>query len=111
MQIHAKIPLCFLLCLATAIIGCRKSEPNSMKANLPDWKRDHYQHSEGRALICYMVYGEFTNDQTISRSKYRTAGLPQGFELHKLDRKQHESLPFTDAEFGKGLEDKELFEQ
>ncbi len=82
-----------------------------MNEDLPDWKRDHYQRGEGRALIYYVVYGEFTNDVTISRSKYRSAGLPTGFKLSKLDRKQQDSLPFTDGAFGKGVTDKELFER
>ena len=80
--------LFFLIAMAVCV-GCRKSEPKPMADSLPTWKRDHYQHGDGRALIYYAVYGVFTNDVTISGSKYRTAGLPNGFVLDKLDRNRH----------------------
>src|SRR6267378_332213 len=69
-----------------ADVGCKRSNSKSMTGNLPKWERTHYQAGDGRALIYYVVYGEFTNDVAISRSKYRSAGLPEGFTLRKHSR-------------------------
>ncbi len=79
-----------------------------MNTTLPNWERSHYQAGDGRALIYYAIYGEFSAKAEISRSKYRTLGLPAGFTMTRLDRKQGERLPFTDEEFGKGIADKTL---
>src|SRR5437762_901967 len=101
----------FFLLTMVVTVGCRKSERKPMTDSLPTWKRDHYQPSDGRALIVYAVYGEFTNKVTISQSEYRTAGIPQGFVLRKVDRKKSGALPFTDEEFGKGVHDKVLLDR
>lgn len=82
-----------------------------MQRKLPDWKRDHYERGEGRALIFYVIYGEFTNDVAIPGPKYRTAGLPEGFSLRKLDHKQRVPLPFTDEDFAKGLDNPALLDR
>src|SRR6266850_6790715 len=82
-----------------ASLGCKRSDSKSMTGNLPNWKRTHYQAGDGRAFVYYVVYGEFTNDFAISRAKYRSAGLPEGFTLRKLTRAEHGPLPFTDREF------------
>ena len=103
-----KRPIVFVLLAAMVIVGCRRSEPKPMTDSLADWKRDKYQRSQSHALVYYVIYGKFTNNLAISRSQYRTAGLPEGFSLHKLDRQQRHPLPFTDGEFGKGLFDQAL---
>src|SRR5438552_14749643 len=89
---QVKLSLRLALIVAAALAGCRKSDSKQMKERLPDWKREHYQRGEGRALIHFVVYGEFTNDVAISGSKYRTDGLPRGFSLHKVTRNQHEPV-------------------
>lgn len=80
-----------------------------MNNKLPDWERTHFQPDEGRAFLLFAVYGQFSEEIAISRLKYRCAGLPPGFDFRKLDRARHGPLPFTDAEYGKVIEDKELF--
>jgi hypothetical protein len=78
---------------------------------LATWERSRYQPGEGRALIFYAVYGEFTEGLAISQSKYRSAGLPEGFTIRKVTRENGKALPFADLEFAKVIKDKALFER
>jgi hypothetical protein len=80
-----------------------------MSTALPTWECSHFQPTKGRAFLFYVVYGRFPEQIAISRSKYRCAGLPPGFDLRKLERSKHGSLPFTDAEYGKVIRDAALF--
>ena len=80
-----------------------------MNDDLPIWERSHFQPAEGRAFLLYVVYGRFPKEITLSRSKYRSAGLPPGFELRRLERAKHGPLPFTDAKYGKVVPDAALF--
>lgn len=54
-------------------------------------------------MVCYAIYGIFTNDTAISGATYRTAGIPQGVELRRFSRTKHQSLPFADGEFATQL--------
>jgi hypothetical protein len=100
-----------LLLTAVAMVSCKKSSPQPVSADLPNWERSHYQAGKATALIYFVVYGQFSNDVKISRSKYRTAGLPEDFTLTQVSRKKHGPLPFTDGEFGKSVKDAALFER
>lgn len=100
-----------LLSVLVGITSCEKSSPDSVVNALSDWKRSQFQPGNSRALVYFVVYGEFTNDVVISHSKYRTAGLPDGFQLSQLNREEHGSLPFTDGAFGKVVKDAALYER
>jgi hypothetical protein len=80
-----------------------------MTRNLPHWDRPHFQPSEGRAFVMFVVYGTFPAELAISGAKYRCAGVPAGFDLRKLERAKHGPLPFSDGEFGKVINDAALF--
>lgn len=80
-----------------------------MSNDLPVWERSHFQPAKGRAFLFFVVYGSFPETLSISGSEYRCAGVPEGFDLRKLDRAQHGPLPFTDAEYGVILRDNALF--
>lgn len=83
-----------------------------MSNELISWDRGHFQPAAGgQALLFYVVYGCFAGELAISRSKYRSAGLPPGFDLRKLERDKHGPLPFTDAEYGRAITDAGLFAQ
>jgi len=82
-----------------------------VKDNLPDWTRDHFERGDSHALLLLVVYGEFTDEPQISRSAYRTDGIPHGFDLQKITRVQSPILPFADPEFGQGVHDQKLFKQ
>jgi hypothetical protein len=68
-------------------------------AHLKTWERVHFEPGGGNAMILYVVYGAFTSEPSISGKEYRTAGVPRGIEMRKLNRKQQPVLPFTDGDF------------
>jgi hypothetical protein len=68
---------------------------------LESWPRLQFEEGEGAAFILYVVYGAFIEDLPISRSKYRTNGIPQGFDLRRITRAQLPELPFADSEFSR----------
>jgi hypothetical protein len=68
---------------------------------LESWPRPQFEQGDGVAFILYVVYGAFIEDLPISRSKYRTNGIPQGFDLRRITRAQLPELPFTDGEFSR----------
>jgi len=82
-----------------------------MSNDLPNWERPHYQPSTDHALVYWAIHGKFTNEVEISRSKYRTAGPPEGVTCRKVGRQENKPLPFTDDVFGKGITNQALFEQ
>jgi hypothetical protein len=53
---------------------------------LPPWPRPHFEAGGGDAHLFYKLHGDFSKPPTISRSKYRTAGIPEGIEALQLDR-------------------------
>lgn len=77
------------------------------------WERSQFESGGSNALVMFVIYGEFTEDLSISRKEYRTAGIPPSVTLRKLSRAQQREFPFTDAEFGKGIgaESSALFEK
>jgi hypothetical protein len=84
------------------IVGCKREFPR-MAGELKTWERPRHEPGDGNALVFYVVYGSFTNDATISRTKYRTEDLPKGITLRKVTRNDRPLLPFTEGDFGKFL--------
>jgi hypothetical protein len=76
-----------------------------MTADENPWARPHYTGG-GTAMIWYVLYGTFPVEPQISRSKYRTEGLPPGTGIRKLTREQRPVLPFSDGDFGNLLSEK-----
>jgi hypothetical protein len=60
-----------------------------MPATLPDWPRQHYSQPGAKPFLFYVVYGRFGELPALSPSTYRSAGLPDGFQLSSYDRGQH----------------------
>ena len=56
---------------------------------LPDLARDLYQPTEQKALIFYVVFGQFGLKLELSASRFRSAGIPPGCELTLLTRLKH----------------------
>ncbi len=77
-----------------------------MSSKLKSWARPQFEEGGGDAMIFYVIYGSFTDDIQISRTKYRSEGLPSGVHLHKLTRAQRPVLPFTDSFYAAILRDK-----
>lgn len=51
--------------------------------SLKNWERKYFTQPLNNPFISYVIYGNFTAEFTISSEKYRTAGLPKGFDLMK----------------------------
>ena len=84
------------------VLGC-KPPSGSLPKELKEWKRARYESGGGDALVLYVVYGYFTNDFKISRTTYRSEGVPRGVALRKLTRAEGPVLPFTVGDFGRVL--------
>jgi hypothetical protein len=57
------------------------------------WPRPHFAPGGGDALLFYAVFGNFDLKKPLSKSKYRTSGLPDWLELAQYDRaKQPEAI-------------------
>jgi hypothetical protein len=70
-----------------------------MPTKLGSWERSRFEPGGGNALVCYAIYGTFTNDSPISGTTYRTAGIPRGVALRRLTRANAQPLPFAEGEF------------
>jgi hypothetical protein len=99
----------FQLCLAVIALsilpGCKQESapPPPVAVNLKTWERPLFVPGGGNAMILYVVYGKFPEEAEISRSKYRTAGVPPGVTLQKVGRAEKRVLPFTEGDFAKIL--------
>lgn len=49
-------------------------------------------------MVCFAIYGSFTNEAAISGTTYRTAGLPPGVKLYRHTRTKDGQLPFASLE-------------
>lgn len=70
-----------------------------MAANLKIWERSRFESGGGDAMVCFAIYGSFTNEHAISGADYRTAGLPDGVELRRFIRVELGYLPFAEHDF------------
>jgi hypothetical protein len=59
-----------------------------MAESLSDWNRPHFQQPGGKPFLFYVVFGEFGEIPILDSTKYRSAGVPAGFELSRSDRKR-----------------------
>lgn len=53
---------------------------------LPSWPRPHYQPGGGAPFLFYKLHGDFAAMPAISRSRYRTGGLPAGIDSYLITR-------------------------
>ena len=77
-----------------------------MNVDLPDWPRPHFQPGGGDAFVFFAVYGQFSANVQVSAETYRTAGVPEGFEVRKLNREQTPHFPFSASSIGELLQPK-----
>jgi len=52
-------------------------------------------------MVCFAIYGSFTNEAAISGTTYRTSGLPPGVKLYHHTRAQDGTLPFASGDIVK----------
>ena len=53
------------------------------------WEREFYAESEGEAFLFYATFGDISQDMPLKERKYRSRGVPDGFELTNYDRVRH----------------------
>jgi len=59
------------------------------------WPRPRFEAGGGDAFVFFAAYGEFSSDLQVSGESYRTAGIPAGIDVRKLNRNQSPDFPFT----------------
>jgi hypothetical protein len=74
-----------------------------MSNDLTPWQRPCFEAGGGNALLFFAVYGQFAAEIQLSAAEYRTAGVPAGLMLRKLNRTQSPEFPFTSESIGKLL--------
>jgi hypothetical protein len=88
--------------------GEGEEAPPEMADDLISWERPHFEPGGGSAMIFFALYGKFGPMQIqISREVYRTAGVPSGIVIKKLESAPDQDLPFTRGSFARLLEPEE----
>jgi len=83
--------LCASFALVTALaLACTagaQSDPKDTRMSaLKPWPRQQYQGRGNNPFVLFLVYGRFKQPLQISRSRYRSEGVPAGIELRQLAR-------------------------
>src|SRR5215831_3407430 len=82
------------------MMACRPTSP-AMALNLKTWERSRFEPGGGNAMVCFAIFGAFSEEHPISRADYRTMGLPDGVEMRRFLRDEHGYLPFAEFDFAK----------
>src|SRR5579871_5629645 len=72
-----------------------------MALELKMWERSRFEPGGDNAMVCFAIFGSFTNDHAISGVDYRTAGMPSGVEMRRFVRAELGYLPFAEHDFAK----------
>jgi len=78
-----------------------------MPPDLASWPRPHFAPGGGEAYLFFAIYGRFASDVELSGAEYRTAGVPAGISLRKLNRAQSPEFPFSSGPIGELLQPKQ----
>ena len=65
----------------------------TQKPELASWDRKHYKPGGGDALLFYVVYGRVDAAAPVSRSKYRSEGIPDGLDVMAYGPNSHPEVP------------------
>lgn len=52
-----------------------------MPTDLDSWERPHYRATGAEAFLFYVAFGDIALDNAMSRSRYRSEGVPDGIEI------------------------------
>jgi hypothetical protein len=63
-----------------------------MTTPLESWQRPRYTDGGGEPMLFYVVFGKITPATPLSRSKYRSAGVPAGIELLSYGPEKHSDV-------------------
>src|SRR5262252_2716870 len=100
-------PICLAFRLLTSAATGRREFPNRMSVELPDWPRSRYQPGGGEAYLLFTIYGEFNPEVEVSRKRYRTAGIPRGLNVRRVEREKYPDFPFSTGPLGGLLQAKQ----
>lgn len=64
-----------------------------MTSELETWERKHYVAGGGDPFLFYVVYGEIDASARLTRSKYRTNGVPDGIDVMSYGPTKHPDVP------------------
>jgi hypothetical protein len=56
---------------------------------LKSWERKYYSEGGSRPFIFFGVFGDLPTSPSVSRSKYRCSGVPEGITIHKYHDALH----------------------
>lgn len=74
-----------------------------MTINLNRWPRPRFEPGGGDAFLFFAIYGQFPAEIQVSGEAYRTAGVPGGLSLRRLNRAESPEFPFTRGPIGELL--------
>lgn len=57
------------------------------------WPRPHFQSGGGDPFLFYVIYGPVPKDFSVSRSKYRCTGIPQGISVMAYGPGREQDVP------------------
>ncbi len=60
-----------------------------MPENLPDWERPIFEAEGGTPFLLFVVYGSFPEEIALSRTEYRSEGIPPGLDLRRFSREKN----------------------
>jgi hypothetical protein len=62
-------------------------------AELDTWERKHFVAGGGDPFLFYVVYGEIDSSAPLSRSTYRSNGIPDGVDVMSYGPSKHPEVP------------------
>ena len=65
-------------------------EQQQQLEQLQTWERSFYQSGGGHVYVDFVVFGEIEQPLTVSQSKYRIGGVPNGVDVTVIDREDDE---------------------
>lgn len=85
--------LLLLMVLIQPIYG-EEAMADSQESKLMTWERPRFQKGGDDAWIIFVILGKFEEKMSLSRSKYRSEGVPKGVVVTRLSR-EREQADFT----------------
>lgn len=61
-----------------------------MATDLDSWERPHYERTDAQAFLFYVAFGDIAVDRAMSRSRYRSEGVPDGVEVRLFNVEEDE---------------------
>ena len=56
---------------------------------LASWERTYHAECNSDAFLFYVAFGDISQDQSFDSLRYRSRGIPSGFDLMAYDKSRH----------------------